>query len=534
MAQGKQTPRQKMINLMYLVFIAMLAMQIDQEIIRSYDGVSKALTSTRTSVEDKTHDIFETTLDEKAKTAPDKFAIPQQDYKNLKERADDLVKTIEGWKTTLKKDSEYNPDPNMDVEENFVALNNTEAVSNMFFTDSDENKPSKTAAELKSKVENLRKFINDTFTQKDSTRYYKDKMASIVTRANKLLVTDFPNGKKMNEKNWMQYKFYGQPLIAGLSNLEVIQSDARNLQADILVMLLQDVDLTFSGYMTLVSAPDVIPQGSTIEPFKVAIGTYADNLEGLEITGVDRVENGVGYKTISTAGLGENLHFAGVVKFIDADGRPKTLDYDHTYRIVPGTLDVAFESGALLSADKMNVLYRGLDNPISGSILGADNTQTSLAGSNAAVTKTGNGTWMVRPGAGKETTLSIVGKGPKGETIKKDFVFRIKPVPPPAGQIQSRGKSVVTMPASSVANQTVTAVIPDFDFPVTFTVTSFLFKMPGKAATTINGNSLSSVAPMMTNVRSGESVQIYGIKATASGLGDMQIPEISPIIINVQ
>ena len=53
MAKGKQTPRQKMINLMYLVFIAMLAMQIDQEIIRSFQDTNQSLTDSRESSEEK-------------------------------------------------------------------------------------------------------------------------------------------------------------------------------------------------------------------------------------------------------------------------------------------------------------------------------------------------------------------------------------------------------------------------------------------------------------------------------------------------
>ena len=64
MAKGKQTPRQKMINLMYLVFIAMLAMQIDQEIIRSFQDTNQSLTDSRTLAEKK-NDIFELTLKQK-------------------------------------------------------------------------------------------------------------------------------------------------------------------------------------------------------------------------------------------------------------------------------------------------------------------------------------------------------------------------------------------------------------------------------------------------------------------------------------
>jgi hypothetical protein len=68
------------------------------------------------------------------------------------------------------------------------------------------------------------------------------------------------------------------------------------------------------------------------------------------------------------------------------------------------------------------------------------------------------------------------------------------------------------MPASSIANQTISAAIPEFDFPVTFTVTGFKFKVPGKAAMFVNGSSLSSVAGLTKNLRSGDIVYIAEFK----------------------
>lgn len=79
MAKGKQTPRQKMINLMYLVFIAMLAMQIDQEIIRSYQDTNQSLTDSRKSSEEK-NGIFEITLKAKADNSPETFGLASQQY----------------------------------------------------------------------------------------------------------------------------------------------------------------------------------------------------------------------------------------------------------------------------------------------------------------------------------------------------------------------------------------------------------------------------------------------------------------------
>ena len=357
-------------------------------------------------------------------------------------------------------------------------------------------------------------------------------MAALVDRTNHQLITEF--AKKQNGKNWLQYKFYNQPLIAAMSNLEVIQSAVRGVQSDALSVLLQekvDADIKFNAFEAIVSAPDVILQGEPATA-KVVIGTYADNIPGLEISGVDRVEGGQGFKALNTSQLGDNIPFNGTITFKDATGKPVSLPYSHTYRVIPGAKEVAFESGALLSADKMQVLYRGLPNPISGSILGADNTKTTLTASGASVSRTGNGTWNVTPGAGTSTTLTISGKGPKGQAISKTFTFRIKGLPTPVGQI--RGENIVSMPASSIPNQTVSVAMPDFDWPVSFTVNSFMFKVPGRAAMSISGSSMANVASLTKNLRSGDIAYVYNINASASGIGNQGLKKIPAIVINVQ
>lgn len=520
MAQGKQTPRQKMINLMYLVFIAMLAMQIDQEIIRSYKDTTGSLEDTRTLTENN-NSIFKQTLEAKAKNSPETFQTPLNNYEGLQARADDLVSYIEGLKSDLSKEAEY--DKNEDIQESFAALNNTEPSTNNFFTGGDENKESKKAKDLKAKIEAFKSYINQTFA---SNTFMKE----MVKRTNQQMISEFD--KPRNGKKWVQYKFYNQPLIAALSNLEVIQASARGIQGDALSVMLQekvDADIKFDAYQAIVSAPTIVLQGETAQG-KVAIGNYSSNVPGLSMPGLT-VTNGQGVRNLDTGSLGDKS-FAGTISFKDVNGKEIPLNYSHTYTVVPGAKEVAFESGALLSADKMQVLYRGLPNPISGSILGANNAQTTLSASGASVSKTGGGTWVVTPGGGSSTTLTISGKGPKGETISKAFPFRIKNVPPPIGLIQ--GKNIVSMPASSIPNQRVSADMPDFDFPVSFTVNSFMFKVPGKAAMLINGSSLSAVGNLTKGLRNGDIAYVFNIQATATGLGNQQLKNIGNVIINVQ
>ncbi|TDX82864.1 GldM family protein [Epilithonimonas xixisoli] len=523
MAGGKQTPRQKMINLMYLVFIAMLAMQIDQEIIRSYKDTNDSLTNTRTNIVEEKNKIFYTTLKAKAATSPEIYGPLQGQYEELSGKTDALVGLIEKYKQEMSAQAEYNA--GLQVEESFTALNNTEPATVLFFTDGDEKKISPKSTELKSKVDDLRNFIVTSFSN-------NQQLKSVADRATNNLLADFPKGDKRanSGKNWFQYKFYNQPLIAALSNLELIQSEARNLQADAVAAMLQekvDADIKFDAYEALVSGPSSVMKGEPAQ-IKVAIGTFASSVPGLAITGA-KVVNGQGIITPATGAVGTQ-ELKGTVSFTDKNGKVHSLPYAHTLNVVSGAEALKEQSGAILAADKMNVLYRGLSNPVSGSILGANLEATTLSAAGASVSG-GKGKWNVTPSGANEVTLTIAGKSPSGKTISQPFKFRVKNIPPPRGEI--RGKSYDIMPANMISKQTLTATLKDFDFPVSFNVVSFKVKVPGKAVMSVNGNSLAPVESLTKGLRSGDNIAIFDVQATAQGLSGVVLPNIGGVVISV-
>jgi gliding motility-associated protein GldM len=530
MAAGKQTPRQKMINLMYLVFIAMMALNIDAEIIRSYYDSTISLKETRFLTERRNEDIFEKTLEAKAQQVPDTYSQPWAQYQVLKQKINDLVSHAQKIKDGLKKESEFvEIDPVtkklVDVSENFSALNNNEATTKYFFKEGDENTPSKGALDLKAKMDEVRNYINATFGN-------NPQLKSLVDRANKSLIAEYAKGQSPNNKTWFQNKFYHQPLIAAISNIEIIQNDARNVQSDALALMLQekvDASIKFSSYEAIVSAPVDVVTGKPAEAV-VMLGNYS-NSNKIVMSGVNRQENGKGYAALNTSGIGEHT-LSGNITLTDATGKAQNFPFTHTYNVIAGPLEVKLQKGLLLSADKMNVMYRNLDNPVSGSILGADNAKLSLSAPGATVKSTGPGKWDVKPGSGSVLKITLSGTDPYGKSISQVFEYRIKNVPPPQGQI--RGKNMVTLPASSVENQQLQAVIPDFDFPVSFNVTSFMVRVPGRASMQVQGNSLQGAAGLFRNLRPGDGVYIFDIKATATGLGNIIVPNISPVLINVQ
>ncbi len=524
MAQGKQTPRQKMINLMYLVFIAMMALNIDAEIIRSYYESTQSLKETRLLTEQKNTNIFEQTLEAKAAAVPDTYATPWQQYQTLKGKIDLLVSDAEKIKTKLKTDSEFNE--KIDLSENYSALNNNQETTAYFFTNGEENVPSKGAKDLMARMDDVRNYIKQTFGANAG-------MQNLVTRSDNALKTEYAAGKSPNGKKWLANKFFNQPLIAAISNLEILQNDARNVQSDALAMMLQekvDASIKFNMYDAVVKAPNDIIQGTNAEA-TVYLASYS-NSNKINIKGVNRQESGKGFIGLNTSSLGPKT-ITGSIDVLMADGRTENIPYTHTYNVIAGPRkeEVKFETGAVISADKMNVMYRGLDNPISGTVLGVDNSRLSLSASGATVKSAGPGKWNVVPGATTVVKLTISGAGPKG-TQSKTFDFRVKPVPPPQGLI--RGRNVVSLPASSIPNQLITAAIPDFDFPVTFNVTSYLLKVPGRAAIPVTGNDLSAAQGAIRNLRPGDNVYIYGIKYTAAGIPVAPGREAAAIMINVQ
>ena len=246
MAQGKQTPRQKMINLMYLVFIAMLAMQIDQEIVKSFYDTQKSLTETR-ALTDAKNQVFEGILAEKAQNSPED-QVSHQDYQELRNLGDALVKNIEESKQKMVKASgfKYN-----EKDFDYNSLNNSEPATNAFLQGGDENKPSAEAKSIMDKINALRTFIVQKYEGKENFK-------TLVVRAKQNLITEYP--QKKNGKTWLNDKFYNQPLVAALSNLEIIEAEVRNIQSDALSIYLQGKSVLADPNATLITeTPMTVP-----------------------------------------------------------------------------------------------------------------------------------------------------------------------------------------------------------------------------------------------------------------------------------
>jgi len=246
MAQGKQTPRQKMINLMYLVFIAMLALQIDQEIVRSFYDTQVSLTETR-KLTDAKNQLFEYNLSEKAQISPEDKAS-YDNYMQLKQLGDDLIGDIEGKKQKMMAFSGFKYS---ETDFDYNTLNSADPATSLFFQGGEESKPSAEAKSMMSKIDVLRNFIVQKFEGEENFQ-------NVVARAKQNIITEYP--KKKNGKSWLVHKFYNQPMVAALANLEVLETEIRNIQSDVLSVYLQGKSVMADPNATLVTdTPKTVP-----------------------------------------------------------------------------------------------------------------------------------------------------------------------------------------------------------------------------------------------------------------------------------
>jgi gliding motility-associated protein GldM len=209
--------------------------------------------------------------------------------------------------------------------------------------------------------------------------------------------------------------------------------------------------------------------------------------------------------------------------FFTENGKEFPVEFESKYSVI------AEPSSAVVSADKMNVVYRGLSNPISVSLPGVSSRDLKVSASGGSLSKSGSG-YILKPSGGKLATINVSAKLSSGKTVNSKATFRIKDIPAAMGMV--RGQSgTVRMPKSGLANSPITAGYEDFEFDLKVRILSFKVKVPGQLTINVTGNKLSASAKQkLQKARRGDQINIFGIKATANGI---PIKKVLPVSIEL-
>jgi gliding motility-associated protein GldM len=443
---GKETPRQKMIGMMYLVLTALLALNVSDEVLNAFKLVNDGLettTSNFATTNKITYGAFEAAMkNNPGKTKPfyDKALLAQKYTSDLNKYVEDLKKEF------------LETGGGIDEQTGDIVQRKDIDISAQIMINQGKGK------ELKTRILDTRKKLLDLVAEKDRPNFNFS-----------LNAVDPGPDKEGTVKTWESSIFEGTPLTAANTLLSKIQNDIKNAEADVVSYLLKSVDATdfkFDQLNAVVVAPtSYVLVGQQYEA-DVFLTAY-DSKQAPEIVVGGRTlttEEGKGkYRVVPTSeGM---VKWGGVIKVKSPDGTSKDYKFESEYQ--------AAKPSATISADKMNVFYIGVDNPVSISAPGIAKTKLRPTLQGDGTITGSNGSYTVRVTKPGKVMVTVSGEISKGEyKTLGGMEYRVKRVPDPVAKVG--GMMSGNMSAGQLRSQKgVFAVLDNFDFDLKFNVKRF-------------------------------------------------------------
>ncbi len=509
MAGGKMSPRQKMINLMYLVFIAMLAMNMSKEVLSAFGFMNAGIEENNATTSQKNTRAY-ASLASKANDQPDEYQELNNNALKIKALSDDFYSYLGNLKTEMENTVEDSKD--------YQSMDKTDFLDTYFFQgDKYTPKGDEFLAKIASYRNGMAAALGDNATLKSTV--------------NRRFNTDEQTDKDGKKIPWLKYRYEGFPLIASIANITQMQSNIKNTEADILSSLLSgklEEEVSLNNYEGIVSLKkSAYYVGEKVEGV-VVLGRYDKGLKPDKVTlngrNYSNIKDGQVVLDFNASKLGDNP-LKGSITFTQ-DGKPIDVPFNGTYTVIPEPND------AVISADAMNVVYRGVDNPVSVSLPGVSNNNLNVTAKGGQIVKNGSG-FIIKPGSGSELTVNVSATLSSGKKVNSPKKFRVKDIPAAMGM--ARGNfGVVKMPKSSIGRVAIGAGLPDFVFDLKLKVTKFTVKVPGQLAVTVNGTSFNAAAKrVLSRARRGDQITIFDIEAVIENNTSYKLNKVLPVIIEV-
>jgi gliding motility-associated protein GldM len=510
MAGGKLSARQKMINLMYLVFIAMLAMNMSKEVLSAFGFMNEKLTENNASTTDKNKEAY-ANLATKAKDQKEKFGELNEQAKEIKKYSSDFYSYLSELKTKMTSDIENKLD--------YESMDKTDFLDTYLF------KGDGFTPEGQEFLDKINGFRTDLLSALSAD----SKFISVIEK--RFNTDEVPVYETNKTTPWLKARYEGLPLVASLTNLTQMQSDIKNTESDIVTDLLggkMEQALSLDNYEGIVSLKKTAYFAGERVTGKVILGRYDATLvpNKVILNGKDATNNVKdGQVTIDMpAGNVGEKSIKGTIYFMEK-GKPVPVNFESKYTVI------AEPSSAVVSADKMNVVYRGLDNPISVSLPGVGANNISVSATGGKLSKNGAG-YMMRPGQANTAVVNVSAKLSSGKTVNSKATFRIKDIPSAMGSVRGQ-YGTVRMPKSGLANSPISAGLPDFMFDLKLQVNSFKIKVPGQLTIIVNGSRLNASAKQkLQKAKRGDIINIYDIKASIIG-NTYKLKQVLPVSIEL-
>ncbi len=480
-------PRQKMINIMYLVLTAILALNVSAEVINAFKVVDRSLVTSNTSLAASNNTLY--------KSLNDKLNDPKQNQETVKywndkaSQAKDLSAKLDSYIDQLKHELKVGANLKVEDGKEDFKEDNLDASTRLF--------------ETKGKGKEL----------KDALDKYSKDILGLDPKINAQFANNFPVNtqpplsQEGKQTDFTTAFFHMTPTVAALTMLSKFQNNIKNAENQVVTFCHNqvgavEVHMDQVGVLVGQSSNYLMPGQELV--VTAGVGAYSSTVKSnLTINGSPvNLVNGQGeYKTTVSGGGKHTIQVAG--SFIGEDGKPvavnKTIEY------IVGT-----PGGAAVMLDKMNVFYIGVDNPVTiGSPTGWDKTSVSMQGGTIS-------------GGTDKRTVRVSAVGPASITVTADgksnrYDFRVKKIPDPVFKV---GSGKIRMTSVEFKNQQFCrADLENFDFDLKYNVVSATVYFSGAnfsnvATRNITSNSLGSLSAEMAKCGPGSVISFDNIKVS--------------------
>ena len=515
MSSENLSPRQKMINLMYLVLIALLALNVSKEVIQSFVTINDSIENSNDISQIKNLAIF-SDLKMAYNADSTKAGKFYQNAEVIIESSNVLIADFEKIKKELIKETD-----GLEVHEadtiQLVNVKFTDAfdvTTSLMIGDSEDGSAGYSKV-LREKIENYMSSVNDG-------------LENIGIDAVEAGIDFGPQMSEAGLMNWEMNNFYRTPLAAGVTILSKLENDINRFEYVALSKLLGQIDskdipidtvaaqvIANSNYVLLgdkYSANIVLSAYSTTQEPILEIGRYDANGVFTPESVVETVD-GQGKLALNTGSQGIQK-YEGRITIIDKEGDPNYYPFASEYLVA--------KPAAVISPTKMNVFYRGLKNPLDISVPGipAENIRVSISGGNS-LQRQGNGKYIAEISSGSPSEVEVKVSAEVNGNVRKMGVmkFRTKYLPKPRATVKDKSGSIkMRKPELRTISGVKTSYGKDFVFDIPINTRSYKMTYFGRNGNTVThehrGSSLNSnMKEVFSAARTGDRIEFHDIKA---------------------
>ena len=406
------SPRQKMINLMYVVLMAMLALNVSNEVLNGFDIVEKSLNRTTENSAKENRAIYED-FEQQMKANPRKVKEWYDKAQLVKHMSDSLFDFAAELKLAIAReaDGKHGDPSNIQSKEDLEAANQV------------------MLAPGRGRGEELRQAIN-SFRER-MVKMVPDTAQQKIIESN--LTTEVPTNVASLGKNWQEHMFEAMPAAAAVTLLSKLQNDVRYAEGEVLHTLVQNIDVKDIRVNALEAF--VIPNSQTIvrgDKFSAHIVMAAvDTTQIPDVyIGEQKMELQDNLYEIVCGRTGD-FTLSGHIETVNGNGDKIRRDFEQKYTVV--------DPSATVSADLMNMLYAGYSNPISISVPGVPLNKISATMTNGTLQPVGPGKYIARPQKiGQDATITVISTNTGRPQQMGQFSFRVRKLPDPTPYIDMK------------------------------------------------------------------------------------------------